>query len=201
MPFSGLTPPHLLATGPGPSVLSAASSHLLHGAETQHTLLLHGRVTCREKAPAAHTPSSLLGDTDWIAAPAGRPARTQDGAACSSCTIVYQWPGPTPGAVPLCKVVVSYVPSCVQELFFMYICSTEEVVTDKGCGHRLPPWLVFSWTPLCPLTPARHPSSRPARSLQHPTSARFAAQLPCPTPACAAPARFRGWELTGFPPR
>lgn len=31
----------------------------------------------------------------------------------------------------------------------MYICSTEEVVTDKGCGRRLPPSLVFSWTPFC----------------------------------------------------
>lgn len=39
----------------------------------------------------------------------------------------------------------------------MYICSTEEVVTDKGRGHRLPPWQVFSWTPFCPLTPTRHP--------------------------------------------
>lgn len=62
----------------------------------------------------------------------------------------------------------------------MYICSTEEVVTDKGCGHRLPPWLVFSWTPFCLLASTRRPSSRPARSLQRPTSACFAAQLPLP---------------------
>lgn len=81
----------------------------------------------------------------------------------------------------------------------MYICSMEEVVTDKGCGHRLPPWLVFSWTPFCPLAPTRHPSSRPARSLQHPTSACSAAQLPCPMPACAAPARFRGLGPHGRP--
>lgn len=50
----------------------------------------------------------------------------------------------------------------------MYICSTDEVVTDKGCGHRLLLWLTFSWTLSHPLTPAQQPSSHPAQSLQHP---------------------------------
>lgn len=50
----------------------------------------------------------------------------------------------------------------------MYICSTDEVVTDKGCGHRLLLWLTFSWIPSHPLTPAQQPSSHPAQSLQHP---------------------------------
>lgn len=69
----------------------------------------------------------------------------------------------------------------------MYICSTEEVVTDKGCGHRLPPWLVFSWTPFRPLTPTRHPSPEACSAPRVPVCC----PAPLPTPACAAPARSK----------
>lgn len=59
-PFCSNTP-HLPSTGPGPSLLPAASSHFLHGAQTQHTLLLHGRVARRQEAPAANTPAPCWG--------------------------------------------------------------------------------------------------------------------------------------------
>lgn len=50
----------------------------------------------------------------------------------------------------------------------MYICSAEEVVTDKGCGQRLHPWLVFLLDSFLPAhsyqTPLVSPSSKPAVS-------------------------------------
>lgn len=69
---------------------------------------------------------------------------------------------------------------------FLYICSTEEVVTDKGCGHRLPPFGSFSPG----LLPARRPSPCPARSLQHPLAARMLSLL--------ARSSLGGWELADF---
>lgn len=78
----------------------------------------------------------------------------------------------------------------------MYICSTEEVVTDKGCGHRLPPWLVFSWIPFRLLTPTRHPLPE-ARSAHE---CLFAAQLPAHACMCST-GWLQGWQLRGLPPQ
>lgn len=83
-----LNTPSLPTVGPGPSLLPAASSHLLHGAETQHTLLLHGRVALQGGGTGCKHSQLPARAMDRIAAP--RDISLDQGcAACSSCTIVY----------------------------------------------------------------------------------------------------------------
>lgn len=61
----------------------------------------------------------------------------------------------------------------------MYICSTEEVVTDKGCGHRLPPWLVFLLDSFLP--------AHSYQTLLHPLEACSIPRVPVLLPSSPAP--------------
>lgn len=83
-----LNTPSLPTVGPGPSLLPAASSHLLHGAETQHTLLLHGRVALQGGGTGCKHSQLPARAMDRIAAP-GTSAWTRDvppAAPVQSCT-------------------------------------------------------------------------------------------------------------------